>query len=84
LGPEIKVLDVVSEAVEEAVLVEAGKDKLNGTLFFLKIEGDKHFLPSSKSLISCRRNLFFASFSMGTPFLYLTLTLISINLRPFS
>jgi hypothetical protein len=69
LLPVLVVFEVVSEAIEEAVLVEAEEKKNNGTLFFLKIEGDKHFFPPSKSFTSYSRNLFFASFSMGTPFL---------------
>ncbi len=40
-----------------------------GPLLFLKIEGDKHFFPSSKSLISSNLCLFFVSVSEGSPFL---------------
>ena len=39
-------------------------------LFFLKIEGDKHFFPPSYSLISYSLSLFFASFSRGSPLLH--------------
>lgn len=40
-----------------------------GPLLFLKIEGDKHFFPSSKSLISNSLCLFLVSVSEGSPFL---------------
>lgn len=41
-----------------------------GPLLFLKIEGDKHFLPPSYSLIANNLYLFLVSLSEVNPFLY--------------
>lgn len=54
-----KLVEAFVELLEEPAI--------NGALVFLKIEGDKHFFPPSKSLISCSLSLFIASDSKGSP-----------------
>ena len=45
-------------------------EKIIGPLLFLKIEGDRHFFPYSKSFISNNLYLFFVSVSEGRPLLF--------------
>ena len=69
LGPRLYPLIYVSRP-PKAFIWELGVDNIMGPLLFLKIEGGKHFFPSSKSFSSYSLCLFFVSLSLGSPFLY--------------